>query len=143
MVVLTATSSNQVTRVRKLAARLPSLLERQIEPSEPLSRLRGKHLSDERMAELLADYAAGLNMRPLARKYGIHRVTVAAHLRRAGVELRYRGLSAEQVKEAAQRYREGWSLQRLAGCYECTAETVRQAFKAEDVIMRKPWERSD
>ncbi len=68
-------------------------------------------------------------MRPLARKYGIHRLTVAAHLRRAGVQLRYQGLTDDQVAAAAQLYKHGWSLQRLAERYDCTAETVRQALK--------------
>lgn len=139
--VLTGASSNQAKLIRKLAAALPSLLQRDLEPPDPLPQVRGKHLRDERLAELLADYAAGLNMRPLAHKYGIHRFTVAAHLRRAGIELRYQGLSDDQVREAAQRYRDGWSLQRLAERYDCTAETVRQALKAERVVMRKPWER--
>ncbi len=104
-------------------------------------RREGVRLTEPQLQQLVCDYEAGLNMRPLARKYGIHRLTVAAHLRRAGVELRYQGLADDEIKAAAQLYRNGWSLQRLADRYDCTAETVRQALKAHSVTMRKPWER--
>ncbi|MDP9434130.1 MAG: hypothetical protein M3P93_02610 [Actinomycetota bacterium] len=98
-------------------------------------------LTEPQLQQLVRDYEAGLNMRPLARKYGIHRLTVAAHLRRAGVQLRYQGLTHEEASAAAQLYQDGWSLQRLAERYDCTAETVRQALKAQGVVLRKPWER--
>lgn len=82
-----------------------------------------------------------MDMRSLARKYGVDRLTVAAHLRRAGVELRYQGLPDDQVAEAALLYAEGWSLKRLEQRFACSSETMRKALKAHGVIMRKPWER--
>ncbi len=105
------------------------------------SRREGVRLTDSQLEQLVRDYGAGLNMRPLARKYGIHRLTIAAHLRRAGVELRYQGLTHDKTVAAAQLYKDGWSLQRLAERYDSTAETVRQALKAQGVAMREPWQR--
>lgn len=35
----------------------------------------------------------------------------------------------------------GWTLQRLADRYDCTAETVREALQRVRVTMRKSWER--
>ncbi len=89
----------------------------------------------------MAEYEAGADMRDLAARWGVHRTTVADHLRRAGIELRRQGLSHEQLSEAARLYGEGWSLQRLAEHYGCDDETVRTSLKRAGVRMRRPWER--
>ena len=80
-------------------------------------------------------------MQLLAKQWGLHRTTVAGHLRRAGVELRRQGIPAERLDEAVRLYGEGWSCQGLAERYGCEDETVRQKLKAAGVRMRKPWER--
>ncbi len=100
-----------------------------------------RRLKADQAAELVAKYQAGADMRELVEQWGIHRTTVAGHLRRAGVELRRQGLSDEQLSEAMRLYGEGWSLQRLAERYCCDAETVRTYLKQTGVRMRQPWER--
>jgi hypothetical protein len=45
-------------------------------------------LSDAEVDELVADYAGGLNVSLLVRKYAIHRTTVLDHLERRGVARR-------------------------------------------------------
>ena len=64
-------------------------------------------------------------MRELGERWGVHRTTVAGHLRRADVELRRQGLTDTQACEAVRLYVEGSSLQRLAEQYGCDDETVR------------------
>ena len=91
--------------------------------------------------ELVRSYLAGTLVWEPAARYGVHRTTVAAVLERAGVERRRRGLDAQQVREAARLYRQGWSCQRLAECYGCDDETVRQRLKRAGVKLREPWER--
>ena len=49
----------------------------------------------------------------LAARFGIHRVTVSAHLHRRGVTLRHQGLDDEGVNEAIRLYEGGWSLARI------------------------------
>jgi hypothetical protein len=66
---------------------------------------------------------------------------VAEHLRRAGVEVRRRGIPTEKLDEAIRLYREGWSCWRLAKRYECDDETVGQTLKRAGVTLRAPWER--
>jgi hypothetical protein len=80
-------------------------------------------------------------MLQLAKRWGVHRTTIAEHLRRAGVAVRERGISAERLDEAIRLYAEGWSCQRLGERYDCNSETVRQRLKSAGVIMRAPWER--
>jgi DNA-binding CsgD family transcriptional regulator len=80
-------------------------------------------------------------MHELADRWGLHRTTVAGHLRRAGVALRRRGIPTERLTEAISLYGEGWSCQRLAERFGCDDETVRQALKRTGVTLRAPWER--
>ena len=80
-------------------------------------------------------------MKHLAKRWGVHRTTVAAHLQRAGVALRRQGLSDQQLGEAVHLYDHGWSLQRLAERFGCDAETVRSYLKRAEVRRRSPWER--
>lgn len=80
-------------------------------------------------------------MKDLANQWRLHRTTVAAHLRQAGVALRRRGVPDAQLSEAVRLYGEGWSCQRLAERYHCDDETVRQALKRASVRLRRPWER--
>lgn len=77
----------------------------------------------------------------LAKRWGLHRTTVAEHLRRCGVKLRREGLTPTALTEAVHLYGEGWPLQRLAERFACDAETVRQALKRAGVRLHSPWER--
>ncbi len=90
----------------------------------------------------MAEYFAGDDMAVLAAQWGLHRTTVAGHLKRVGVELRRQGVPAERMDEAVRLYGEGWSLERLAERYDCDDETVRGALKRCGAPLRLPWQRS-
>ncbi len=90
---------------------------------------------------MVAEYQAGAAMKVLAQSWGLHRTTVAAQLRRAGVSLRRQGVPDERLAEAVRLYGEGWSCQRLAERYDCDDETVRQTLKRAGVRLRVPWQR--
>jgi hypothetical protein len=80
-------------------------------------------------------------MKTLATRWGLHRTTVAAQLRRAGVELRRQGVPEERLAEAIRLYGEGWSCQRLAKRYRRDDETVRQMLRRAGLRLRTPWDR--
>lgn len=100
-----------------------------------------RRLTAEQVDQLLDEYRAGASMKDLANQWRLHRTTVAAHLRRAGVAPRRRGVPAARLLEAVRLYGQGWSCKRLAERYGCDDETVRQALKRADVSLRAPWER--
>ncbi len=100
-----------------------------------------RRLTAEQVDQLLSEYRAGASMKDLADQWRLHRSTVAAHLGRAGVALRRRGVPDARLGEAVRLYGEGWSCQRLAERYGCDDETVRQALKRAGVSLRAPWER--
>lgn len=107
------------------------------------SRVRGpqQRLSHDHVQQLVTDYRAGATMTELAAHFGLHRTTVASHLRRAGIELCPQGVSHDKRGEAVRLNSEGWSLQRLGERYDCSADTVRRVLSKAGVTMRRPWER--
>jgi hypothetical protein len=77
-------------------------------------------------------------VRDLAKKFGIHRLTVTAHLQRHSVGLRQSGLEPVEVQAAASLYLQGWSLARLGEKYGVDSTTVWRAMRAAGVTMRSP-----
>ena len=78
-------------------------------------------------------------MHVLARTYGLHRHSVRAHLTKAGVEIRRRGLTEPQIDEAVRLYLAGSSLAKLGEQFGCDHTTVRRALKRRGLSLRKPW----
>ena len=86
-------------------------------PSDQVPRRHprtSRPLKPAQIDALIAGYEAGKTMKDLAVEFGINRLTVSAHLRRAGVPLRRSGLDTEQTAEAARLYDAGWSSMKLA-----------------------------
>src|SRR5215218_1896046 len=67
----------------------------------------------QRFLKLIAAYGHGESIKQLAQRFGIHRMTVTALLRRHGVELRRAGLTSDDVVAASRLYAHGWSLAKL------------------------------
>lgn len=141
MVALTGASSKLSAKVRRLAADLGTPHRRR--QAQPIrQRQVQRRLTAEQIEQLVTEYQAGASMKELATRWSMHRTSVAARLRQAGVELRRQGIPADQLAEAVRMYIDGSSCQRLAELYECDDETVRQALKRAGVRMRRPWERA-
>src|SRR4051812_14250193 len=58
-------------------------------------------------------YRAGRTVYDLAARFGIHRVTVSAHLHRNGVTLRRQGLDDDDLRQAVSLYARDWSVARI------------------------------
>jgi len=84
---------------------------------------------------LVAGYEAGKTMEQLAAGFGINRVTVSAHLRRAEVPLRRAGLDPQQAAEAACLYKAGWSSGKLAERFDVSVDTVLKALRRAGVAL--------
>lgn len=91
---------------------------------------------------MAAAYRAGADLKQLAKTFGVHRHTAAAHLRRLAIPLRRQGIDDGDVTEVVRLYvQDSWSLVRLSEKLDCDAETVRQTLKRNGVKLRAPWER--
>jgi DNA-directed RNA polymerase specialized sigma24 family protein len=85
---------------------------------------------------MIADYHAGAKLRELGAQFGIHPETAGLLLRRNGVEMRLKGLSAEQETEAELLYASGLSLRRVGQRLGVDGETVRRVLVSRGVRMR-------
>jgi uncharacterized protein (DUF433 family) len=129
--------------MRRLAESQPALLRRRARRSAPVKQRQvQRRLAPEQVERLVAEYENGADMKTLAAHWGLHRTTVAAQLRRAGVELRRQGIPDHRLYEAIRLYGQGWSCQHLAERYRCDDETLRQALRRAGVVLRAPWERT-
>lgn len=97
-------------------------------------------LTERHELDLVAAYRSGSSMNDLAAAFKIHRRTVRAVLTRHGVETRTRGLTDDQVSEAARLYEAGWSVARLGERYGVNGTTVWTCLRREGVALRRPWE---
>jgi lambda repressor-like predicted transcriptional regulator len=90
------------------------------------------------VTELINAYEQEVPVKDLAQRFGIHRLTVTALLRRHGVELRRAGLAPEEIPTVADLYSQGWSLAKLGARYGVDSTTVRRVLRAAGVIMCSP-----
>lgn len=95
-----------------------------------------RYLKPDDVDALVADYSAGMPVGKIAEKYGIHRSTVTAHLRRRGVPAAVAGLDRELSAEALRLYREGLSLREVGRRLGVDRKLVRTALVAEGEEIR-------
>jgi len=93
------------------------------------------------VAELIKEYESQVALKDLARKFGVHRLTVTAYLQRHGVEPRQVGPAPEDITTAALLYGQGWSLARLGERYSVDSTTIWRALRAAGVEMRSSGQR--
>ena len=85
-------------------------------------------LTASEVDHLVADYEAGAGTQELAEKYGIHRATVFAHLRRREVPRRHPGLSGHEQAEAVRLSRDGMSMRAIGRQMGVDRKAIRVAL---------------
>jgi hypothetical protein len=113
--------------VNRPAAQLP-LKQRQIH----------HRLSRADLDELLDAYKASDSINGLAEHFGIHRTTVCAIAKRAGLKRRNPALDPAEAIRAAKLYQSGLSLKVIGQQYGIHATTVRSWLLRSGVTMRDP-----
>jgi len=86
--------------------------------------------------ELLAGYAAGVPVRELAARFGIHRATIWEAATAAGIERGKTELSDEVREHASRLYAEGLSLAHVASHLQISYEVARSAVIASGGTIR-------
>lgn len=84
-------------------------------------------LRSARQAELIADYEEGVPVKAISAKYGVHRGTIPALVRRSGVAVRVPGLDAEDHTRALSLYESGMTLVQVARHMGIGDDAVRRA----------------
>lgn len=124
-----------IRRVLRGSQRSASRPERQ-----PIEDVRGPvaensprpqtRLSVPNRAALAEEYAKGVPVDELVRRFGVHRATVHRLAAQAGVAVRRRGLDEPGRREAARLYEQGMTLEEVAAELGVGDETVRSAVVA-------------
>lgn len=102
-----------------------------------LLRKRPKRLNHDQVDQLLEAYRAGEKVNDLSARFVVHRDTVLALTRKAGLPGRYPKLTSEQVKVAKRLYSEGLSTLVIAKQFGVAGETVRVALQNAGAKLRK------
>jgi transposase len=113
---------------------------RDVPAARPRVHQARRRLGSEAITLLITDYQAGASAAALMKQYGIGKGTVLGILNEAGAIRRRRCLTNEQLAEAAELYRQGWSLVRLGERFGFDQSAVWSALKRQGVTMRRPWE---
>ncbi|MCW4355800.1 helix-turn-helix domain-containing protein [Hoyosella sp. YIM 151337] len=87
-------------------------------------------MSVSNRAALAEEYAKGVPVDELVRRFGIHRTTVHRLASQVGVAMRRRGLDEPGRREAARLYEQGMTLEEVAAELGVGHETVRSAVVA-------------
>ena len=102
----------------------------------PSVRQKQTRLTDSQRSEVVARYEAGESATSLAVEFGVDRRTLTGHLRRLGVEVRYRVGDRVDLTEAAKLYLSGRSLAVVAARLGVSTGTVLRALRSAGVQTR-------
>jgi lambda repressor-like predicted transcriptional regulator len=106
-----------------------------------VQRVRQWRLDAATCAELVTAYERGSSVKDLQLRFGVHRHTVTAVLRRHHVILRVPGLSPEETAAAIQLYASGLSLAKVAEQFGLEQRSVRRSLMLAGVLIRPPGRR--
>ena len=111
----------------------------QVNEVNPARYRQNRKLSPAQRAKLADEYQFGMSALELARKYKMHRHTVARHLEREGVAVRGQlKMTPQLVEHAKQLYTDGHSLTEVGKQLGVEASTVGKALKRSGVQLRPP-----
>jgi hypothetical protein len=79
---------------------------------------------------------AGTITRELGVQFGVWRGTVGKHLKERGIDTRAPILGPDEVQTAADLYRAGWTLDKIAKRYGTGYNTIRRHLLMHGVVMR-------
>jgi hypothetical protein len=126
--------------------RIEALLEIALPPLRTIKTRTTKQihrrLRPPEITELVKAYQGGKTVYELAQQFSVHRNNVSKLLKREGVLLRWRSLSASQIELAVELYQAGQSAAMIAHQFACDPGTVRLALIKSGVKMRDSHGRS-
>ena len=99
-------------------------------------RPRAKKLDLDRAERLVSAYLGGESIAAIAKELGVHRITVADHLARAGVERRSKSMNPGQIDESVQEYAAGQSLEKIGNRLGFDSTTVLKELRLRGVQTR-------
>lgn len=103
----------------------------------PVGSRQQRRLSPQQIHELLEEYRNGATARDLADRYGIHRLTVAQHIKRSGQQTRsLRSFEGAKLTELIDEYQSGQSTEALGRQYGVAGSTVARTLRRNGITLR-------
>ena len=96
-----------------------------------------KQFDDSEVAQLLADYEAGVFMKDLVQKYQVHHVTIQKYVHRGRTKSRAHRASAFPTVEVKKLYLSGLPIVEIAHRLNASESTVSRALDRAGVVIRK------
>lgn len=133
--------SKTTEQTKRLLRLLPSLINyTNSNITAPPSYRTQPRLTERQVDQLVDAHQTGASTYELADQFGVHRQTVAQHLRARGIDLTP-GIDPSLLPRFAALYEAGWSLARIATEHDVSAETLRTSLIKFGTKMRKRHER--
>ena len=95
-------------------------------------------LAPSEVDRLIEDYNSGMSVQGLAKKYGIHRATVSAHLSRRSTPRRRPGLDVDERAEAVRLFRAGLSMRAISRRLGVGRKSVRVCLVEAGLVAADP-----
>ncbi len=126
---------------QNILTRLRQVLSGQGRDSPPARATRSvrqdqHRLCPDEVSDLVRAYNDGATIKELQTQFGVSRSAVMCHLKRNGVDNRYRVLSDEQISEAAMLYDAGLSLAAVARQFDVSPKTISNTLKRAGLSTR-------
>ncbi len=118
--------SKAIAKIEAAPPRRPADMNKKVVQARRLDR----RLSPTTIAELVEAYETGTSTPVLCQRYGLSKGGVLKLLHGAGVEMRRRGLSEQQVQLAQQLHDEGSSYAEIGQRIGKAKSSVREALRA-------------
>lgn len=118
-------TKDHIRALESLREKLPDLDSPAPQRPKTDTPRRAHQLDDTQVTELIRGYQGGATVYELGDRFVISRKKVSAILHRHHVPMRRRGLSPEQIDDAARPYDQGWSLARIGDRLGVHTGTVR------------------
>lgn len=115
----------------------PQVRNRSARPAAPPARHgAARRLGDTELKTMIAGYQGGSTTYELAAQLGVHRHTISDLLKRAGVPLRRRSMTTDEITQAVQLYAEDKSLVRVGEILGFDHGTIYLALRRTGVRIR-------
>ena len=100
-----------------------------------------KWLSDEEVEQIISEYKAGKTTYELAERFGCHRQTISATLKKHGVEVNKAKAQAKlDTDTVVAMYSEMRTTEEIAGHFGVSAYTINRCLRANGVKIRSRWD---
>jgi hypothetical protein len=108
------------------------VLAKSVRDKQPIHN-QVRQLSPTFVEQLVTEYRAGASVYELQKRHGVHRSTVAKHLKHRGIALGVQPLSSSEIARAQELYEQRLSLNTIGRAMGRDPKTIKSAVAGSDL----------